>query len=144
MWFAKDLQYELIGGEAKFRLLPDAVPSIFSFTQLPKKRTSSTKRNENQMKKVHVEEACGCASYSANDDKNIGLVTENSGVPGGEKKMISTSTQTEDAPETRRSQAKEFYPHRPEIDSDTEAGSVSSDDASEEELSFIATHLKKT
>ena len=49
--------------------------------------------------------------------------TSSSGVPGGEKKMISTSTQTEDNPETRRSQAKECYTHEPEIDSDTDADS---------------------
>ena len=61
-------------------------------------RQQNDENDEKQMKKVHVEEACRCTSSSANDDmhdifdENIGLVTENSCVPGGEKKLHKPKT----------------------------------------------------
>ena len=123
----RDLQYELLGGEPKFVLLDDAVPSLFGFTNLPKKRTSSILRAENRMSKIHVMEACSSSSTSVDNSQetfvaNLNLVTENVDV-SETTKMISKSTQTEET----------YINILPEISDDSDSDSDS--DVSEEELS---------
>ncbi|XP_057317565.1 uncharacterized protein LOC130662674 [Hydractinia symbiolongicarpus] len=57
--FQRDLKAELCGSVRKFILLPNAIPSVFSFSKpLPAKRSASIARNERKTKRQIVDEAC--------------------------------------------------------------------------------------
>lgn len=145
--FERDLRYELMGGKKTYKLLPTAVPTIFTFDKKEgetdkneKKRTFSEKRKDKRRKSVTVEEACSSYSTPTRPAKKRGRPNKSEDISCDEihsiddkiyspPTLVSVGTQTDES-----SLQQEYASYSVPIDSSTEEESENDSDTCFDEM----------